>query len=72
MREPIPYRCPPLPLLPKPDAYIQHSDAMTLNMRRNYVRDRTQAALMYISEYETAQNWESDPQYDEQQVRQRL
>ena len=63
---------PPLPLLPEPDAYIQHSDAMTLNMRRNYVRDRTQAALTYISEYETAQRWESDPQYDAQQVRQRL
>ena len=45
---------------------------MTLNMRRNYVRDRTQAALTYISEYETAQKWESDPQYDEQQVQQRL
>ena len=61
---------PPLPLLPEPDAYVQHSDAMTLNMRRNYVRDRTQAALTYISEYETAQKWESDPQYDAQQVRQ--
>ena len=45
---------------------------MSLNMRRNYVRDRTQAALTYISEYETAQKWESDPQYDEQQVQQRL
>ena len=46
---------PLLPLLPEPDAYVQHRDAMTLNMRRNYVRDRTQAALTYISEYETAQ-----------------
>ena len=63
---------PPLPLLPEPDVYVQHGDAMSLNMRRNYVRDRTQAALTYISEYETAQKWESDPQYDEQQVRQRL
>ena len=63
---------PPLPLLPEPDAYVQHRDAMTLNMRRNYVRDQTQAALTYISEYETAQKWESDPQFDEQQVRQRL
>ena len=63
---------PPLPLLPEPDAYVQHSDTMMLNMRRNYVRDRTQAALTYISEYKTAQKWESDPQYDEQQVRQRL
>ena len=30
---------PPLPLLPEPDVYVQHEDAMSLNMRRNYVRD---------------------------------
>ena len=41
-------------------------------MRRNYVRDRTQAALTYISEYDVTQKWEGDPQYDQQQVRQRL
>ena len=63
---------PPLPLLPEPGAYVQHSDAMTLNMRRNYVRDRTQAALTYISEYDATQKWEGDSQYDQQQVRQRL
>ena len=63
---------PPLPLLPEPDVYVQHEDAMSLNMRRNYVRDQTQAALTYISEYETAQKWEKDPQYDGQQVQQRL
>ena len=63
---------PPLPLMPEPDAYVQQLDAMTPNMRRNYVRDRTQAALTYITEYETAQEWERDPQYDKQQVLQRL
>ena len=63
---------PPLPLMPEPEAYIQQMDVMTLNMRRNYVRDRTQAVLTYISEYETAQKWESDPQYDKQQVQQCL
>ena len=66
------HRPPPLPLLPEPGAYVQHSDAMTLNMRRNYVRDRTQAALTYISEYDATQKWEGDSQYDQQQVRQRL
>ena len=45
---------PPLPLMPKPDAYVQQLDVMTPNMRRNYVRDQLQAALMYITEYETA------------------
>ena len=41
-------------------------------MRRNYVRDRTQAALTYISEYDATQKWEGDAQYDQQQIRQRL
>ena len=63
---------PPLPLMPEPDVYVQQSDAMTPKMRRNYVRDRTQAALTYITEYETAQEWERDPQYDKQQVLQQL
>ena len=63
---------PPLPLMPDPEAYVQQLDAMTPNMRRNYVRDRMQAALMYITEYETAQQWERNPQYDKQQVLQRL
>ena len=52
---------PPLPLMPEPEAYVQQMDVMKPNMRRNYVRDRTQAALTYISEYETAQKWERDP-----------
>ena len=63
---------PPLPLMPEPEAYVQQLDAMTPNIRRNYVRDRMQAALTYITEYETAQQWERNPQYDKQQVLQRL
>ena len=63
---------PPLSLMPEPDAYVQQMDVMTPNMRRNYVRDRTQTALTYISEYETAQKWENNPQYDRHQVQQRL
>ena len=63
---------PPLPLMPEPDGYVQQSDAMTPNMQRNYVRDRTQVALTYITGYETAQEWERDPQYDKQQVLQWL
>ena len=63
---------PPLPLMPEPDAYVTQADVMSPQMRRNYVRDRTQAALTYIKEYETSHQWEQDPQYDAQQVRQRL
>ena len=61
---------PPLPFMPEPEAYITQPDAMMPQMRRNYVRDRTQAALTYIKEYEASQEWEHNPQYDVQQVRQ--
>ena len=63
---------PPLPLMPEPEAYVQQLDAMTPNMRRNYVRDRMQAALTYIREHELAQQWEGNPEYDRQEVLQRL
>ena len=63
---------PSLPMMPDPEAYINQPDAMTPQMRRNYVRDRTQAALTYLKEYETSSKWEQDPQYEAQQVRQRL
>ena len=63
---------PPLPMMPEPDAYVTQPDAMTPQMCRNYVRDRTQAALTYLKEYGMSQEWEQDPQYDVQQVRQRL
>ena len=63
---------PPLPLMPEPEAYVTQADVMTPQMRRNYIRDRIQAALTYIKEYETSQEWERNPQYDTQQVRQRL
>ena len=63
---------PSLLMMPEPDAYVMQPDVMTPQMRRNYVRDRTQAALTCIKEYEASQKWEHDPQYDVQQVWQRL
>ena len=63
---------PPLPLMPEPEVYVTQADIMSPQMRRNYVRDRTQAALTYIKEYEISQEWECNPQYNAQQVRQRL
>ena len=65
----------PLPLLPlmlDPNAYVQQQDVMTPNMRRNYVRDRTQAAITYITEYEVSQQLERDQHYDKQLIQQRL
>ena len=42
---------PPLPAMDEPNIYILHPDAMQTNTLINYVCDRMQAALIYISEY---------------------
>ena len=42
---------PPLPAMDEPAVYVLHPDVMQVNTRKNYVRDRMQAALIYISEY---------------------
>ena len=43
---------PLLPVMDEPAVYVLHPDVMQVNTRKNYVRDRMRAALIYISEYE--------------------
>ena len=42
---------PLLPAMDEPAMYILHPDVMQVNTRKNYVRDRMRAALIYVSEY---------------------
>ena len=42
---------PPLPPMDEPAVYVLHPDVMQVNTRKNYVRDRMRAALIYVSEY---------------------
>ena len=42
---------PLLPAMDEPTVYVLHPDVMQVNTRKNYVRDRMRAALIYISEY---------------------
>ena len=42
---------PPIPAMDEPEVYVLHPDAMETNTRKNYVHDRMQATLIYISEY---------------------
>ena len=42
---------PPFPAMDEPAVYILHPDVMQVNTRKNYVRDRMRATLIYISEY---------------------
>ena len=61
------FKVPPsLPVMDELDVYVVHSDAMETNTRRNYVRDRMRAALIYISEYaETQKMWTENKYRDE-------
>ena len=59
---------PPLPVMDEPDVYVVHLDAMETNTRRNYVRDRMRAALIYISEYTETQKMWSEKKYRDEDL----
>ena len=42
---------PPLPFIPDTGNYIMHDKPMSPTMRKNYIKDRAQAAVTYITEY---------------------
>ena len=55
-----------------PEIYVKYPDAMPPLARKNYVRDRTQSALMYILEYGQTEAMLKEGIYDEVEVQQRL
>ena len=42
---------PLLPFIPRAENYISHDKPMSSTMRKNYIKDRAQAAVTYITEY---------------------
>ena len=48
---------PPLPFIPNVANYMLHSKPMSPVMRKNYIKDRAQAAVMYITEYGNTTLW---------------
>ena len=63
---------PPLPAMDEPAVYILHPDVMQVNTRKNYVRDRMQAALIYISEYMETKHMMTDGRYNNEELLGRL
>ena len=63
---------PPLPAMDEPAVYVLHSDVMQVNTRKNYVRDRMRAALIYISEYEETKRMMTERQYNNDDLLVRL
>ena len=56
---------PPLPFIPRPENYVLYDKLMSPAMRKNYIKDRAQAAVMYIKEYGNTTLWsmEKKPPY---------
>ena len=48
---------PPLPFIPNVANYMSHSKPMLPAMRKNYIKDREQVAVTYITEYGNTTLW---------------
>ena len=63
---------PPLPAMDEPAVYVLHPDVMQVNTRKNYVRDRMRAALIYISEYAETKCMMTEGRYNNEELLVRL
>ena len=64
-----------LPLLPgmdEPAVYVLHPDVMQVNTRKNYVRDRMGATLIYVSEYTEMKRMMAEGRYNNEDLLVRL
>ena len=63
---------PPLPAMDEPAVYVLHPDIMQVNTRKNYVRDRMRAAVIYISEYTETKRMMTEGRYNNDDLLMRL
>ena len=63
---------PPLPVMDEPAVYVLHPDVMQINTRKNYVRDRMRAALIYVSEYAETKRMMTEGRYNNDDLLVRL
>ena len=63
---------PPLPMMDEPAVYVLHPDVMQIDTRKNYVRDRMRAALIYISEYAETKRMMTEGRYNNDDLLVRL
>ena len=72
-RSPRQFDVPPLlPAMGEPAVYILHPDVMQVNTRKNNVRDRMRAALIYISEYTETKRMMTEERYNNEELLVRL
>ena len=63
---------PPLPFIPSLANYMLHSKPMSPAMRKNYIKDRAQAAVTYITEYGNTAFWSLENLVPSHKLTQRL
>ena len=63
---------PPLPAMDEPAMYVLHPDVMQVNTRKNYVRDRMRATLIYVSEYAETKRMMAEGRYNNEDLLVRL
>ena len=63
---------PPLPAMDEPAVYVLHPDVMQWNTRKNYMRDRMRATLIYISEYVETKRMMTEGRYNNEDLLIRL
>ena len=63
---------PPLPAMDELAIYILHPDVMQVNTRKNYMKDRMRAALIYISEYMETKRMMTEKRYNNEELLVRL
>ena len=72
-RSPGRFQVPPLlPAIDEPAVYVLHPDVMQVNTRKNYVRDRMRATLIYISEYTETKRMMTEGRYNNDDLLVRL
>ena len=63
---------PLLPFIPDTTNYITHDKPMSPAMRKNYIKDRAQAAITYITEYGNTWLWNMENLVPDHKLKQRL
>ena len=62
----------PLPFTPRAENYVKHDRPMSPAMRKNYIKDRAQAAVTYITEYGNTTLWNLEKRAPIHQLTQQL
>ena len=65
-------QAPPLPFIPRPENYVKHDRPMSPATRKNYIKDRAQAAVTYITEYGNTKLWSLERKAPLHKLTQRL